>query len=30
MTVEEKYLLLAIIVEMGHPQRDMLKYYWST
>jgi len=30
VTVEEMYLFLAIIVEMGHPQTDMLKYYWLT
>jgi hypothetical protein len=30
MTVQEMYLFLAIVVQMGHDQRDVLKDYWST
>jgi hypothetical protein len=30
MTVQDMCLFLAIILQMGHNQRDMLKDYWST
>jgi hypothetical protein len=30
MTVQEMCLFLAIYVQVGHNQRDMLKDYWST
>jgi len=30
MTVQEMYVLLSIIVHMGHNQKDTLKIYWST
>jgi hypothetical protein len=30
VTVHEIYLLIAIILHMGHDQRDTMKDYWST
>jgi hypothetical protein len=30
MTVQEMCLFLAIIMQMGHDQRDMLEDYWLT
>jgi hypothetical protein len=30
LTVQDMYLFLAIIVQVGHDQREMLKGYWST
>jgi hypothetical protein len=30
VTVQDMRLFLAIIVQVGHDQRDMLKGYWST
>jgi hypothetical protein len=30
VTDQELYLFLAIIVQMGYDQRDMLQDYWST
>jgi hypothetical protein len=28
--VQEIYLFIAVILQMGHDQRDILKDYWST
>jgi hypothetical protein len=28
VTIHEMYLFLAIVLQLGHNQRDRLKYYW--
>jgi len=30
VTIQEMYSFLAIIVQMGHDQKDMMKAYWNT
>jgi len=30
VSIQERYSFLAIIVQMGHDQKDMLKACWST